>query len=316
MKNYFILGFMATLGAALNGATYKDLDTAAISGMQGCYRVSFKFYETESFLDSYQVREDVYEASALEYVHFTNEQDRLVLQNIMKLPGGMYLKHWRQVWDYDSSWTIQYKGANIWKKEAVTHPGSWTQRVYQVDDSPRYECTEDWLHMGQDSSWTCQTWAPLPRREFSQRSDYQVLDRFNHHLVRSDGWDHAQDNIKMILAPYSFDYVLNGLSRPIPLVRETGLNTYEKISDEQCADVKEWWLTHRELWLVVQQVWDELYESRDVIALHNEVNGQKLYQALFGLVKRYEAQIPLSPESRASLKEEASGTIARWLRIP
>ena len=54
----------------------------------------------------------------------------------------MTMKHWRQDWSYEDSQLNVYQGNNIWRMEQVpaeTVRGHWTQAVYQVDDSPRYE---------------------------------------------------------------------------------------------------------------------------------------------------------------------------------
>ena len=59
--------------------------------------------------------------------------------------------------------------------------------------------------------------APLPRREYTKRSDYQVMRRLNSHILTDDGWVHEQDNEKIVVEEDG-EYVL---------VEEKGRNTYK-----------------------------------------------------------------------------------------
>ena len=99
--------------------------------------------------------------------------------------------------------------------------GQWTQKVYQVDDSPRYEGSASWIHRDGKSYWENTTPAPLPRREFSKRSDYNVTMRGNRHEITSDGWVHDQDN-KKIQKEDDSQFVL---------AHEKGYSTYTKVPD-------------------------------------------------------------------------------------
>ena len=58
--------------------------------------------------------------------------------------------------------------------KALAAKGTWTQKVFQVDDSPRYEGYATWVHVDGRHYWDSQTDGPLPRREYSKRSDYNV----------------------------------------------------------------------------------------------------------------------------------------------
>ena len=40
--------------------------------------------------------------------------------------------------------------------------------------------------------------APLPRREYTKRNDYNVLKRINRHEIKDFGWVHEQDNLKIL----------------------------------------------------------------------------------------------------------------------
>ena len=72
----------------------------------------------------------------------------------------------------------------------------WLQTVYQVDESPRYASTGRWQHTPSFSTWLSgDTWRPLPRREWSVRSDYQVLVGSNRHTVVPSGWLQEENNL-------------------------------------------------------------------------------------------------------------------------
>ena len=90
--------------------------------------------------------------------------------------------------------------------------------MYQVDDSPRYGGTASWVHVDGRHYWEGVADAPLPRREFSKRDDYNVMKRINHQEITTDGWLHEQDNDK-ILRDEKGDHLI---------AREKGWNTYTK----------------------------------------------------------------------------------------
>src|SRR5690606_32808183 len=130
------------------------------------------------------------------------------------------MKHWRQEWKVDPSKMMSFKGNNYWETEAIEGGKNvWLQRAYQVDESPRYECAATWELSSDHAAWGCKAWSPLPRREFSKRSDYNVLDRGNFVVVNNSGWAHHQRNDKVSV---------KGTSAQI-IAREVGVNTYEKI---------------------------------------------------------------------------------------
>lgn len=90
----------------------------------------------------------------------------------------MIIKHWRQDWLYENTDLYSFDKGTSWKykkldKKAVK--GQWTQKVYQVDDSPRYEGSSTWVHVDGKDYWANVADAPLPRREQTHRNDYNVL---------------------------------------------------------------------------------------------------------------------------------------------
>ena len=61
----------------------------------------------------------------------------------------MVIKHWRQDWIYQGVDILSYDKDERWKKEfrKESVKGKWIQKVYQVDDSPRYEGVGSWIHL-------------------------------------------------------------------------------------------------------------------------------------------------------------------------
>ena len=133
-----------------------------------------------------------------------DEKDRITIQHILQVGDSSdpyIVKHWRQDWLYQNQEFYHYDGDNNWKyvklpKQDVK--GQWTQKVFQVDDSPRYEGSSSWVHIDGKSYWENYTDAPLPRRERTIRSDYNVLNRGNRHEIKEIGWVHDQNNKKIV----------------------------------------------------------------------------------------------------------------------
>src|SRR6266404_768214 len=120
-----------------------------------------------------------------------------------KVEGPFVTKHWRQDWRYESTELLAYQGRNTWAKKRLGRAqarGTWTQAVFQVDDSPRYQAYGRWEHFGNVSTWlSSTTWRPLPRREFSVRKDYEVLVGTNRHTITPTGWVQEEENLKLVL---------------------------------------------------------------------------------------------------------------------
>ena len=68
----------------------------------------------------------------------------------------MVIKHWRQDWIYQGVDILSYDKDERWKKKKLEKQnvkGKWVQKVYQVDDSPRYEGSGSWVHIDGKSYW-------------------------------------------------------------------------------------------------------------------------------------------------------------------
>jgi len=261
-----------------DGPAVSDLakDRQAILSMAGVYEVEFNFEETVSFDLDYEVKEP-YKSSALEIVDIIEAGDRkITLQHILQTDRGV-IKHWRQDWEYENRTLLEYQGDRVWEKRELTAEqarGTWTQRVFQVDDSPRYESYGRWRHQGNLSEWnSALTYRPLPRREYTKRDDYNILAARNRHALTPMGWVHEQDNYKLRRNAEG-DHVL---------VREIGLNRYFKGPEKWVAEAAQWWAKHKVFWADVREVWSARIDAAERIALKKEVAEKPLYRHLFGL---------------------------------
>ena len=111
--------------------------------------------------------------------------------------------------------------------------GQWTQKVFQVDDSPRYQGSATWVHVDGKSYWENSSYAPLPRREYTKRNDYNIMIRVNRHEITKYGWLYDQDNFKVVKDLES-DF-------EIIIASEKGLNKYIKVDESKCNEAIKWW---------------------------------------------------------------------------
>lgn len=282
----------AYLAISEPGISKFEQDRRAILAMVGTYRTTFDFVETVPLKKGYKL-DRPYQSWATEIVEVIEDTGEFIsLQHILvmclidedgNMQGPFVSKHWRQDWQYEDSSRLVYRGNNTW--EAVSLPedesrGKWTQAVYQVDDSPRYESVGEWMHEGNYSGWTStETWRPLPRREFSVRDDYNVLVGVNRHIVTPSGWVHEQDNVKLIV-----DENGEPSAQDPYIAREVGLNRYERITGPEYTPGEEYWEETGEFWSDVRDAWAQVFIENDTIKLKSKFEGKKLYQYLFEYV--------------------------------
>jgi len=262
--------------------TKKDKDLASIKAMCGCFEVSFNFAETFSYSkdSTYQASKNKYD-KALEWVQLVDSNEDFVSMQHLLIVGDVLnpyvIKHWRQDWMYENTDSFAYTIDNTWpykSNDASEVTGQWTQRVFQVDDSPRYEGSATWVHVDGRSFWSSTADAPLPRREITKRQDYNVTLRRNHHEILDWGWSHDQDNDKLIREVNKKDIVL---------AQEKGYNTYKKVENERCIAAQVFWKDNKEMWALVRKHWNTIFSMRQNIQLKNKVEGKRLYQYLFAL---------------------------------
>lgn len=257
-------------------------DRNAIKSMCGCFRVGFNFAETFSYAnDSTYTPSKVKHDKALEWVELIEEgEKKLVLQHIL-IAGNpakpMIIKHWRQDWIYENTDFYMYTKDNHWKYTSKNIPavrGQWTQKVFQVDDSPRYEGSATWVHVDGKSYWENATSAPLPRREYTKRNDYNVTYRRNRHEITPTGWIHDQDNDKIIRETGKEDFIL---------AQEKGVNTYTRVDNAQCLAAQQWWDKNQSVWTKVRGHWETIFDQKKDLSLFKKFEDRRLYSHLFDL---------------------------------
>ena len=267
--------------------TKKEKDRKAILAMQGPYRASFDFLESVGYLSDY-VPPRPYQSWGTEYVYVVDEEEDFIsLQHILvmfmqdeedKIKGPFVIKHWRQDWKYENRLLVEYKGQDTWlprqlgKKEAE---GTWTQAVFQVDDSPRYESFGRWEHEGGVSTWeSMQTWRPLPRREFSVRDDYDALVGTNRHTITPSGWIHEERNFK---AKGS-----NGEVSSI-IAQELGFNRYERIDGHDFSAGDKYWENTAVFWSLVRDRWAEIFRGKKSFSISRDADGTSMLFSMMAL---------------------------------
>ncbi len=265
---------------SVNAQNKKKKDMNAIKSMCGCYEVNFNFAETFQYSkDSTYKPSKTKNDKGLEWVQLVEEnKNKVSLQHLLQVgnPAKPYIvKHWRQDWIYQNTDLYTYDGDNKWKYRSLPKTqvkGQWTQKVFQVDDSPRYEGSATWVHVDGKSYWENTADAPLPRREYTTRADYNVTIRGNRHEITNDGWIHNQDNHKIIRESGSPDVLL---------AQEKGFNTYKKVDDSKCKAAADWWLKNQTKWKLVRTKWDNVFNKKTDLTLHEKVQNKNLYKYLF-----------------------------------
>ena len=272
----FLIGLLIFNNALNSQSKIKD-DISSIKDMCGCYSITFEYAETFHEDTSYQ-RHKPYSASAsAEWIFVVEESDtKIVLQHILVAKDTLVIKHWRQDWIYENSEMYFYDKSRSWKYADIDPSlvkGQWTQKVFQVDDSPRYEGSASWVHVDGKHYWENTTDAPLPRREYTKRSDYNVMKRTNRHEITSFGWIHEQDNRKIIRSE----------SGDSTIVSEKGLNTYTKIPNEKCNSAIKWWDENKNYWKLVRDEWGRVFSKKEDLHLAKKREDKFLWKALFEL---------------------------------
>jgi hypothetical protein len=270
---------LLTISNSIYGQIKKELDRNAIKDMCGCYEITFEYAETFS-PDKDYAKKPNYFASALELaLPIADEENKISIQHLLLVNDSTVIKHWRQDWLYENQDVFYYHKDNNWsfkKLPAESVKGQWTQKVYQVDDSPRYSGSASWVHVDNKHYWENKTDSPLPRREYSKRSDYNVMLRGNRHEITADGWIHAQDNEKIIREDGNKD---------ILLAQEKGLNSYKRVDPAKCKAATMWWDEHKEFWSKVRASWDEVYNREGDLTLAKKVDDKPLFRYLNPLEK-------------------------------
>ncbi len=297
MKNLVLSLTLVLISGLVAAQKSKKQDVASIMSMCGCYEVSFNFAETFAVDTAYKFKKN-YSASAVELVIPIEEgKDKIVLQHLLVINDTLVIKHWRQDWLFENTTLYEYNKENRWDfvtKNPEEVSGQWTQKVYQVDDSPRYEGTATWLHVDGKHFWENTADAPLPRRERTKRNDYNVMARTNRHEITEDGWIHGQDNAKV---------VRNDGEKDVAIAWEKGWNTYKKTEDSKCQAGAEWWVNNQAFWTDVRAVWDEVFALNKSIEIEMKVEKRQLSRRLYGLAKKLKADNYDSANAKTEIRK-------------
>lgn len=201
----------------------------------------------------------------------------------MVVGDSTVIKHWREDWVYEQPTILAYEKDNTWKKVTLKPAdvkGRWIQKVYQVDDSPRYESIGTWVHVDGRHEWQSKTDSPLPRREFTKRSDYNVLARGNRIYLTPQGWMYEQDNNKVVRSADG-DKII---------AQEKGYEEFTKVDEAKFAYAKTWWAGQQTYWADARAAWDAVFAKNTSIKLTGKKDGKLLYEQLFDLAKKSEKE--------------------------
>ena len=281
MFKYLILSFSCIMLCITNySQSKKNKDIESIKSMCGCFKIDFNFSETFVFSkdENYQKSKN-YKSGGLEWGQLiVDDKNKISIQHLLIVGSKQFptiVKHWRQDWIYQNTNLYVYDKNDKWSFKSLEKndvKGQWTQKVFQVDDSPRYEGSASWVHVDGKSYWENTTPAPLPRREFSKRSDYNVTLRGNRHEIIDEGWIHDQDNKKIQKDDAGNESIL---------AHEKGFSTYTKVPDAECKAAVDWWMKNSNKWKMVRDKWDLIYSNNKDLALKSVVDDKKLYSYLF-----------------------------------
>jgi hypothetical protein len=300
------------------GLTAFERDRRAILAMAGEFRTSFEFIETVGFEPGFEPSRP-YQSWSTEVIDVIEDAGEAIsLQHIIVMfyidrdgatQGPIVQKHWRQDWVYEDKSLHQFVGHGHWREHEPTETerrGRWSQAVYQVDDSPRYEALGTFVHTANYSAWTSdETWRPLPRRESSVRDDYDVLIGTNRHTITPTGWVQEEENLKVVL-----DADGNPAGDAPYLARELGLNRYERIVDFDFSAAADYWSATADFWSDVRAAWAQVYAERERFELAARIDGEALFVPMFEYAYRLEQGEAYSAETGRAFIDE---TLTRYL---
>lgn len=289
------LSSLAFFVLAINIATAQTSDKN-INNLCGCFNVEFKYAETFSPDENYKFHERETIDGGLELIFPVEASDKkIVLQHLLVITDKVIIKHWREDWTYENPVIWKYQGNKVWKKEILKPEavkGKWTQSIWEVSDEPRYQGTSEWINANGQKFWLSTTDAPLPRREYTVRNDYNLLNRTNRIIITDSGYTHEQDNKKIIKE--------NGSEKL--LVEEKGVNRYVRTDEATCAAAKLWWENNKVYWEKVRTIWEEKIANISTIKLETKVNNKVLHEYLMAQAKEYAEGKILPAELDAKIK--------------
>jgi hypothetical protein len=261
-----------------------ECDRLSILAMTGEFRVRFSFDETAALAAAYEPHAAQRSGGTEMVFVIADSGESISLQHVlvMKFKDEVHVvKHWRQDWHYQPNEILRYEGLGRYRRVALDADqvrGLWLQTVYEVDDAPRYAGLGPWTHADGVDAWTSEpSLRPLPRREYTKRSDYQAIEAINRHSLTPAGWVHEQDNTKLRIDA-------SGSRQAI--ARERGINSYTRIDDFDFNPGREYWQQTRAFWWQVRSEWERGIAASEAFTLMPEPNGEPRIEKLFALAER------------------------------
>jgi len=252
-------------------------DHDSILAMQGEYTVRFAFDETVVLQPGYERAQAMRSSGNEVIIVLEDTPTRIVLQHVLvDSRTGHVTKHWRQDWQYEAPARFEFGTNQTWHVRPIPAEvtrNAWTQCVYEVSDAPRYCGTGKWQYDNGIATWRSDlTWRPLPRREYSQRDDYNVLLAINQHTITPQGWSHEQFNRKV-------QQHVDGSQTEI--AREVGFNDYRRTTEVDFSPAYRYWKDTAAFWTKVRQHWEPLLAQPPGIRLKTELDTMALIIPLF-----------------------------------
>lgn len=252
-------------------------DRQSILAMQGDYTVDFAFDETVLLQPGYERQSAMRSGGDETVIVVEDTPTRIVLQHILvDAKSGHVTKHWRQDWFYEAPTRFEFTADQTWHVRAIPADatrGAWTQCVYEVSDAPRYCGTGRWDYTNGVATWTSDlSWRPLPRREYTKRSDYNALSVVNRHTLTPNGWTHEQFNTKVLRKP-------DGTQ--VELAREFGFNDYLKTTEVNFKPARDYWQATAGYWAKVRAHWSGFLSKAPGVHLKTKVDGMAMIIPLF-----------------------------------
>ena len=257
----------------------KDKDRYAILSMIGEFRSNFEFTEMFGSKFDYQldspykswgtemvipliVEENLISLQHIIMMHFTGDKGEIIQSHVVK--------HWRQDWKFEDKNIFTYQPDMKWVNVLQNSvKGTWSQSVYQVDDTPRYESYGKWIHGDGGSKWISKiTPRPLPRREFSVRDDYDFLSGVNKITILPWGWVMEEMNDKITK---NNNYVGS----------EYGIARYQKIKNYDFDEANKYWKSTKEYWKEVRLSWNKKLDNESVVCTNKLVDSKPSYVFYF-----------------------------------
>ncbi len=272
-----VMLLFAVAGAARAQPTDIARDHTSILAMQGEYTVDFAFDETVLLKPGYERAPAMRSAGNEVVIVVEDSPQRIVLQHLLvDAKSGHVTKHWRQDWVYEARNRFEFSADQTWQVRtipAAINQGAWTQCVYEVSDAPRYCGTGTWSYDNNVPTWTSDiSWRPLPRREYTKRSDYNALAVVNRHTLTPNGWTHEQFNTKV---------QRNADGSQVEIAREFGFNDYLRTTEVDFSPARDYWKATAGYWAKVRQRWDGFLTQAPGVHLKTQLDGMAMIIPLF-----------------------------------